>query len=149
MTNLIVKPKRTAKTTAGVIAGSIDITDDLPEGITAAKLRRYASLDQRIKRLQPAHKELNALIKAVFTNVGVFTFENLVIERTRRATTGFNVAAAESDFPYDKHPEMYEVIRVFKPDALGDRKSKYVLSGITEVLSVKVVEKKIVEHKKD
>jgi hypothetical protein len=132
---------------------SILTEEMLPTGIKGRDLIRYAMLDKRIKRMSKEHGVLNTLIKQVFTKIGVFQFENVIIRRTQSVSVGFNTAAAERAYPREKFPELYTTVYALDRDALaavaGKRMARFTTATPTQKLSVEVIDAKVVEPTKE
>lgn len=124
----------------------------LPTGIKGRDLIRYAMLDKRMKRMSKEHGVLNTLIKQVFTKIGVFQFENVVIKRTQAVSRGFNTAAAEKAYPREKFPDLYKTTYTLDRDALaavaGKRMARFETTTPMQKLSVEVIDAVVVEPPK-
>lgn len=77
----------------------------LPKGITRAEILRYGELDLQRKDIAKEHGLLNAKIKQVFTEVGIWIVGNVVVKRTQ--AHALDTEALEARFPLAKFPEFY------------------------------------------
>lgn len=121
----------------------------LPEGIKGKDLTRYAMLDKRIKRMSKEHGVLNKLIKAVFTDTGIFQFENVIIRRSTALSRTFDLEAAEKAYPREKYPDLYTQVWTLDKAALeavaGKRIARFEVATPVPRLSVEVIDALVVE----
>ena len=82
-------------------------TENLPEGVTAPMLRRFARADRLAKRYKGTRDKLADQIKAAFA-AGDYVFENVIIKRSVSRVT--DTSALVEKYTPDTHPEYYKQV---------------------------------------